>query len=159
MNPRFMTMLTVAGVLALLGAACAKKSVNVNTNSSSAGNTNVTVVNTNRNGNTNTQVIDLTNTPSTSVPKGAEVSITAREFSPQTVTIKVGGTVTWTNNDSVVHQPASDPHPTHTNLPGFDALGGVQTGKTFQFTFTRAGTFTYHDHPFTSRTGKVVVEQ
>ncbi len=150
-------ILAVSAALVLLGAACAKKSSQTNVVNSGS-NTNASTVNLNTNNNLNAAVIDLTNTPTTAVPAGAAVSMTASGFSPSTVTVKVGGTVTWTNTDTAVHQPASDPHPTHTGLAGFDALGGVSPGKTFRFTFTRAGTFGYHDHVFTTRTGKVIVE-
>ncbi|MBI4090287.1 MAG: amidase [Candidatus Kerfeldbacteria bacterium] len=94
----------------------------------------------------------------TSAPSSASVSITSSGFSPATLTVGVGGTVTWTNSDSARHQPATDPHPTHTGLAGFDAIGGLSQGETFQFTFTRAGTFPYHDHTFPLRQGTVIVQ-
>ena len=72
-------------------------------------------------------------------------------FNPTTITIKVGTTVTWTNTTSAPHTVTSDDGKT------FDS--GINTpiaasGGTFSFTFTKAGTFTYHCqiHPFMKAT-------
>lgn len=72
-------------------------------------------------------------------------------FSPATITIKVGTTVTWTNTTGAPHTVTSDDGTT------FDS--GINTpiaanGGTFSFTFTKAGTFTYHCqiHPFMKAT-------
>jgi plastocyanin len=43
--------------------------------------------------------------------------------------------VTWTNNDSIGHTVTADDG--SFNSP-------VDPGKTFSFTFTKAGTYTYH---------------
>jgi plastocyanin len=75
-----------------------------------------------------------------------EISLTASGFSPSTVTVKKGTTVIFKNNDTRVHWPASDPHPTHTDLPGFDALKGLSPGQTYSYTFTKVGRFKMHDH-------------
>ena len=91
------------------------------------------------------------------LPKRVTVSISSREFSPKVVLIAVGGTVTWINSDSVAHQPASDPHPSHSAVPGFDARSGLLTGESFQFTFAKAGTFGYHDHLNAALVGTIVV--
>lgn len=82
----------------------------------------------------------------------AAVGITNFAFSPDSVKVKVGATVTWTNQDSVNHTVTSDSGPAT-----FDS-GTMANAKTFSFTFTQAGTYTYHCafHPF--MTGTVVVE-
>ena len=51
-------------------------------------------------------------------PTDATITITATGVSPTTVTINAGGRITWVNNDTVAHQPSSDPHPLHTDCPG-----------------------------------------
>jgi amicyanin len=71
-------------------------------------------------------------------------------FSPASITIKVGTTVTWTNNTSAPHTVTSDDGTTFDsglNTP-------IQPGATFSFTFTKAGTFAYHCqiHPFMKAT-------
>jgi plastocyanin len=86
------------------------------------------------------------------------ISITGSGFIPKTVKIKTGDTVTWTNTDSAPHQIASDPHPTHTAVPGL--LGDpIDKNETFSFTYEKTGTFTYHDelNPL-SITGTVEVD-
>src|SRR5436190_524445 len=52
---------------------------------------------------------------------GSEVKITSTGFEPATIQVTKGTQVTWTNTDEADHEVASDPHPTHTGLPGLDA--------------------------------------
>jgi len=87
-----------------------------------------------------------------------EVKISNFAFVPQAITIKAGDTVTWTNEDSVPHDVASNPHPTHTDLPGLRS-GELQKGQSYNFTFTQAGTWGYHCHLHPSMAGTVVVEE
>ncbi|MEV6768481.1 cupredoxin family copper-binding protein [Nocardia sp. NPDC051030] len=72
-------------------------------------------------------------------------------FSPATLTVKVGTTVTWTNRDEEPHTVAAD-----NDGPRSSGLG---TGATYTFTFSKAGTFAYvcTIHPFMH--GTVVVTQ
>jgi len=74
------------------------------------------------------------------------VSIGANVFIPNLITIKVGDTVRWANNDTQLHWPASDPHPTHTGVYDFDPLADLLPGEAFSYTFTQEGAFGYHDH-------------
>lgn len=90
--------------------------------------------------------------------KPMSVSIDDEGFTPATVTIPVGTTVTFTNNGQALHWPASDPHPVHTGLAGFDAKKGLATGATYSFTFNKAGTFGMHDHLNASVKGTIVVK-
>jgi plastocyanin len=72
-------------------------------------------------------------------------------FSPATLTIKAGTTVTWKNTTTVSHTVTSD------DGKSFDSGTAnpiaAQSG-TFSFTFTKAGTFAYHCsiHPFMKAT-------
>lgn len=86
------------------------------------------------------------------------VDVSASGFVPAAVTIKVGGTVTFVNVGTEKMQPASDPHPTHTDYIGFDSIVGVGVGSTYSFTFTKAGTWKYHDHLHPALSGIVIVE-
>lgn len=88
----------------------------------------------------------------------ATVIYTASGFSPSSVTVQSGGTVTFKNETSEPMWVASDPHPIHTRLRGFDAKNGIASGQTYSFTFTKTGTFGFHDHLSSSRTGRVVVQ-
>lgn len=91
-------------------------------------------------------------------PAANAVAIKDFAFSPATLTVKVGTTVTWTNQDSAPHQIASDPHPQHTGLPGLfsDSLG---KGQSYSFTFDKAGTLGYHCHLHPNMKGTIIVEQ
>jgi plastocyanin len=87
------------------------------------------------------------------------VSYTASGFQPHSITIKKGQTVTWTNKDSDELWVASNPHPTHTDYPGFDELKSIPTGQTYSFTFTKVGNWGYHNHLNPSQQGIVVVTE
>jgi plastocyanin len=78
-------------------------------------------------------------------------------FSPAEITIKSGDTVKWTNQDEAPHLVASDPHPTHTDLPGLESKS-LAKGDSYEFTFEKTGTYGYHCHLHPSMKGKIVVE-
>lgn len=103
------------------------------------------------------------------LPMSATVNYSANGFSPATVTIAQGGTVTFTSTDGSAMWIGSDEHPTHTEYDGttrqahcaagatlsFDAC---KTGTSYSFTFTKAGSFDYHNHVDASKGGTVVVK-
>lgn len=86
-----------------------------------------------------------------------EVSITANGFEPSTISINAGDTIKFTNNDSSPHWPASNPHPVHSDLAGFDAKKELQQGESYSFTFTKTGTFGFHDHLNPSNGGTITI--
>ena len=71
-------------------------------------------------------------------------------FSPASLDAKVGDKVTWTNGDDTAHTVTFD----DTAVQG---SGNVNQGSTFEFTFTKAGTFAYHCKIHPSMTAKVTV--
>jgi len=77
-------------------------------------------------------------------------------FSPATITIKAGTTVTWKNVTSVAHTVTSDDGGKAFDSGTSNPIA-AQTG-TFSFTFKTSGTFTYHCsfHPFMK--GTVIVQ-
>ncbi len=85
------------------------------------------------------------------------ISMTASGFLPTNLTIKVGDTVTFKNDDTPSHWPASGLHPTHLLCPGFDALKPVAAGETYSFTFRGAKECPMHDHLTPSIRGKITV--
>ncbi len=85
------------------------------------------------------------------------VTYTDNGFAPNAVTVKAGAIVTFVNESSGYMWVASVPHPVHTNLPGFDELTGVAKGGTYEYTFTKAGTWKYHNHVAPVKTGSVIV--
>jgi len=80
------------------------------------------------------------------------VSIEDMAFSPATITVKKGDTVTWTNKDSVSHTVDGDTQGTMES----DTLAA---GDTYQYTFDQAGTFAYHCDFHSSMKGKVIVTE
>lgn len=105
-----------------------------------------------------TQLSSAQSKPTAMQTKNA-VNYTEDGFQPNTITIKVGQTVTWTNRDSDDLWVASNPHPVHTDYPGFDELKGMPTGQMYSFTFTKLGKWGYHNHLNPSQMGVVVVTQ
>lgn len=89
----------------------------------------------------------------------ASVEIASTGFSPSTIKVQKGTTVTWTNNDTKGHWVASDPYPTNDGLEGFDGKETIENGEAYSFNFSQTGTFTYHDqqNPYTFK-GTVIVE-
>jgi plastocyanin len=81
-------------------------------------------------------------------PSGATITIGSNgAVSPSRVTIGVGQSVTFVNNDSRVHDMASDPHPAHTDCPSMNAAGNLSPGQTkLTNAFTAARTCGFHDH-------------
>src|SRR4051794_22818372 len=76
------------------------------------------------------------------------VTIAGFAFSPATITVKVGDTVTWTHNETVEHTATG---------ADFDA-GTVAPGATATVTFKTAGSFTYTCRIHPTMTGTVVVQ-
>ena len=81
-------------------------------------------------------------------PVGATITITSAGANPRNVTIAVGQTVTFVNNDTRSHEMASDPHPQHGSCPSMEAgLGTIGPGQTrTTHNFGGTGTCGFHDH-------------
>jgi plastocyanin len=75
------------------------------------------------------------------------VTIEGFAFSPGTVTVNVGDSVTWTNNDTAAHTATGS---------GFDT-GNIADGASDSVTFQSAGTFDYACSIHPQMTGTVVV--
>jgi len=86
------------------------------------------------------------------------VTYTDSGFSPVPLTIKLGDNVNFKNESSAPMWVASAPHPAHTDYPEFDAKKGAGEGETYSFTFTKVGTWKYHDHLNPTRYGSIIVE-
>jgi plastocyanin len=79
---------------------------------------------------------------------GATITIGSNgAASPAQVTISVGQSVTFVNNDSRPHEMASNPHPAHTDCPSTNALGTISAGQTkLTNAYTAARSCGFHDH-------------
>jgi len=88
------------------------------------------------------------------------VEYTESGFSPKEVTINKGQTVKFVNKTSSTFSVASNPHPTHTKLPALDQWKDpkFKSQTTYEFTFTQAGKFDYHNHMKESDGGAVIVK-
>lgn len=107
--------------------------------------------------------------------QGTEAVITysSEGFSPVDLSVKVGETVRFVNNSGSGMWVGADEHPTHTDYDGtskndhcvdgtptggaFDMCRQIPTGESWSFTFTKAGTFDYHDHTRAQHGGSVTV--
>lgn len=76
-------------------------------------------------------------------------------FSPATLTVSVGTTVTWTNMTGAPHTVTSNDGKSFDS--GINTPIGAQ-GGTFSFTFTKAGTFAYHCQFHTFMMGTIIVK-
>jgi plastocyanin len=94
-------------------------------------------------------------TPAASVTRlakveGPPVTIDNFTFSPATLTVASGTTVTWTNQDDMVH--------TVTAADRAFSSKGLETGDTYSYTFTTPGTYTYFCALHPRRTATVIVQ-
>ncbi|MDP2211789.1 MAG: cupredoxin family copper-binding protein [Candidatus Aquicultor sp.] len=82
--------------------------------------------------------------------KSASVTIENFAFVPPTITIKKGGTVTWTNKDSAVHTATAD--------GGDFDTGDIKQDQSATLTFDKTGTFSYICTYHPNMKGTVIVE-
>ena len=85
-------------------------------------------------------------------PTSVTIAIKNFAFTPNTITVKAGTNITWTNNDSAPHSIISDSG----NLLNSKVLA---TGESFSFTFTKEGTVGYHCGLHSMMKAKVIIEK
>ena len=76
--------------------------------------------------------------------------MTTTAYAPNPITVAVGGTVTWTNNDSTTHTSTAD--------AGAWNSGSIAPGGQFSRTFPSAGAFPYHCSIHPGMIGTVTVQ-
>jgi len=86
-----------------------------------------------------------------------EVKVTSSGFQPQTLTIKTGTRVIWTNNSGVSAAINSDVHPTHLLFPLLN-IGQFDSGSSVTVTFVKSGKYTYHNELNPTQRGTVIVQ-
>lgn len=91
----------------------------------------------------NESAIEQSNSPTVTIANFA--------FTPQTITVKRGSTVIWTNEDSVGHTVTSD------TGNGLDSPL-LSKGQSYSKIFNATGTFSYHCTPHPNMKGIVIVE-
>jgi plastocyanin len=87
--------------------------------------------------------------PSAAAQGSASVGIVDFAFDPSSVAVDAGATVTWTNQGAAPHTVTADDG-------SFDS-GTLDAGASFSFTFTSAGTVSYHCTIHPNMVGSVVV--
>ena len=92
-------------------------------------------------------VVKASDQPSTAA---AVVNIDNFVFGPQTITVPVGTTVTWTNKDDIPH--------TSVSTDGVFKSKVLDTDEKFSYKFEKAGTYPYYCTIHPKMTGKVVVQ-
>ena len=80
-----------------------------------------------------------------------EVIIDNFSFSPKTITVPIGATVTWTNHDNV-------PHVVTSADDQFKKSPVLKAGQSFSNTFATAGTYSYFCSIHPRMTGKIIVK-
>jgi len=80
----------------------------------------------------------------------ADVKIDNFSFGPQTVTVPVGATVTWTNRDDTPHTVVS--------TEGVFKSKVRDTDEKFSYTFTKAGTYPYYCSLHPKMIGQIIVQ-
>jgi plastocyanin len=86
------------------------------------------------------------NETSESIAPGSEASVLIQNstFVPSSITVSVGTKVTWTNKDRMAVSVKSGERGTSDAGKLFYAPN-IETGATFSYTFTKAGTYPYFE--------------
>lgn len=85
------------------------------------------------------------------------ITYTSSGFSPASLTIKAGTTVTWINNSGSGLSVNSNPHPIHTSYSPLN-IGTIVNGQSKSLIFDKPGTYGYHNHLNPSDKGTVIVQ-
>lgn len=88
---------------------------------------------------------------------GTAVTVTSSGYDPQSLTIKAGTKVIWTNKSGVAVTVDSALHPTHLVYPPLN-LGQFEDGSSKELVFDKAGTYRYHNHLNPTQFGSIIVE-
>ena len=97
---------------------------------------------------TNPEPVTTAKTTADSSSVSSAVSIEGFAFNPETMTVKAGTTVVWTNNDSASHDIKSDSF----------SSPSMANGQTFEFKFEDKGTYDYSCGIHPTMKGKIIVE-
>lgn len=146
--------------LVILLAACGDTGATTPTGSTSAptpGST-ATSASTTTNPSTNPSANPGTSPSSAPTPTSTKVLLTPPNsipivgfaFGKKNLTIKVGTKVTWTNDDPSIHTVTAD--------NGAFSSNPLAPGGTFSFTFTKAGTYSYHCKLHATMKATIVVQ-
>lgn len=144
-------IIVVIAILVIAGGAFAltRKSDNNKTTSSTTSSSSEQPQSTNSSSNSSTSSTDQNN--------ASTITYGDNGFSPSSIKVKSGTTVTIKNGSSSLLQFDSNPHPDHTDNVELN-VGTISPGQSKTFVVTRKGTFGYHNHLAAGDTGKITVE-
>jgi manganese oxidase len=89
---------------------------------------------------------------------GSATGVTVKQFQfmPAELVVKASTTVTWTNQDQILHTATSGVTPGSADGKFDGPMDGP--GKSFSFTFDKPGTYPYFCSRHNSMVGKVIVQ-
>jgi plastocyanin len=90
------------------------------------------------------------------LPKVAIVTLDKNGFSPKDVSVKVGSAVRWVNKSGAQQTVNSDNYPTN-QLHRELNFGVFNNGSSFVYTFTKPGTYGYHNQFNAKQKGEIIV--
>ena len=77
-------------------------------------------------------------------------TMTTTAYAPNPISVGVGGSVTWTNNDTITHTATGNDNSWNS--------GNIAPGATFTKSFPTAGSYAYHCTLHPGMVGTVVVQ-
>lgn len=96
-------------------------------------------------------------TTKTQAPQPANlITYSDSGFSPSTLGVKSGDSLTIKNSSSSSVQIQSNPHPIHTDNEELN-VGEIAPGQSKSFTPSKVGSWGYHNHLDPTQTGTIVV--
>ena len=93
---------------------------------------------------------DSSTTTSGGGATGAQVVMKNLAFDPASITVKVGESITWTNQDGFTHDVKAD--------NGEFASENIEAGGTYSTVIDKPGTYPYHCGIHPEMTGTVIVQ-
>ena len=108
----------------------------------------------NPNGSTRTNDLSVSENENMKSPGLNEVIIKDFSFSPKTLKVKKGTTVTWTNRDSAGHDIMPD-----SPSDAFKPSQLLSNGESYSFTFEKPGVYEYYCSPHPYMKGTIEVTE
>lgn len=98
------------------------------------------------------EILNPPNTVTIHISPGSSVESNGKFFEPKftRATIGIDNHVIWKNDDEVAHSVTSDNgyvDQINGSFNSIDTIGLVTPGQTYEFTFTKVGTYAYHCEP------------
>src|SRR3989344_9541093 len=99
-------------------------------------------------------------------PQATVITYSDTGFSPNSITIRRGDAVSFVNKSAQQMWVGADPHPVHTSYDGTSrtehcpstfSFDQCAAGTSYEFTFTKKGTWSYHNHLRPQDLGTIIV--